>query len=465
MTAEPPRRAALASDTLFLLAGGRYAAEARLGAGAGGEVYAGRDLLLERPVAIKRLPPDAVSIASPPLREHAAGTVAGSGPSTTGAAELAARLLAEARAIARLSHPNIVTVHDVFREQGRLHLVLERVPGPTLRQWLDERGTLALDELIRLARQLAAALAHAHEHGVIHRDLKPENVLIAPGGVAKLVDFGIARVLGTERLTNPAEAVGTPAYVAPEQATGSPVDGRADLYALGCVLYEASTGRPPFEAETPLLVISKHLHAAPEPPSRRRPDLPSGWDALILCLLAKRAEERFPTAAAFSAALRQLGGERRPAASQSAVPVVALEPRPPQQRILAVDDERDLAEVLEFVLHRAGYVTTIAHDGLVAWERFLAQQPDLVVLDINMPGLDGFELLRRIRSSPGQQAATPVIMLTARNDEPSIVEALDAGANDYIAKPFSPRQLLARIRAALRHVSGSITTSSMVLPG
>jgi CheY-like chemotaxis protein len=335
--------------------------------------------------------------------------------------------------------------------------VLERVPGPTLRQRLDERGPLALDELTRLASQLAAALAHAHRNGVIHRDLKPENVLIAPGGVAKLVDFGIARVAGAARLTNPDEALGTPAYVAPEQATGSPLDGRADLYALGCVLYEAATGRPPFEAETPLLVISQHLHGAPRPPSARRADLPPAWDALVLRLLAKRPEERLPSAEALLDELHAL--DLRAAAAPAVAPHAPSAPATPEPatqpaplRILAVDDERDLADVLEFVLRRAGYEALIAHDGLVAWERFVAHQPHLVVLDINMPGLDGYEVLERIRSLPGPQAATPVIMLTARNDEPSIVAALDAGANDYIAKPFSPRQLLARIRAALRHV-------------
>ena len=415
--------------------------EARLGAGAGGEVFAGRDTLLERPVAIKRLPPDAVALSS--------GDVSGVSSASPGSGEAAARLLAEARAIARLAHPNIVTVHDVFQEDGRLHLVLERVPGQTLRQQLDSDGPLSLSALEALARRLAAALAHAHRQGVIHRDLKPENVLIAPGGVAKLVDFGIARVVGAARLTNADEAVGTPAYVAPEQASGAPVDGRADLYALGCVLYEAATGHPPFEAETPLLVISQHLYATPAAPSGRRPDLPPAWDALILRLLAKQPEDRFSSAEALLEAL----DERQPPIAPTApeAEAAAAPVGPETQRILVVEDERDLAEVVEFVLKRGGYETLVAHDGLLAWERLVPECPDLVVLDIDLPGLDGFEVLRRIRALPAPQCTTPVIMLTARSDEASTVKALDAGADDYLTKPFSPRQLLARIRTALRH--------------
>ena len=188
--------------------------------------------------------------------------------------------------MARLAHPNVVAVFDAFEEEGRLHVVMERVEGPTLRQRLDQRGPLPLDELGRLAGHLAQALEHAHGQGIVHRDLKPANVLLAPAAperpgagatwTAKLGDFGLAFAPGQARLTLPGLALGTPAYVAPEQALGQAVDGRADLYALGCLLYEAATGAPPFAGDDPLLVVSQHLHAAPAPPSSRRPDLPRG---------------------------------------------------------------------------------------------------------------------------------------------------------------------------------------------
>ena len=226
----------------------------------------------------------------------------------------------------------------MFEEAGRLHLVLERVDGPALRRHLETSGPLALDSLARLAGHLAAALAHAHAQGVVHRDVKPENVLLvplrqdrpgAPAWEAKLTDLGIAYATNRARLTLPGLALGTPAYVAPEQALGQAVDGRADLYALGCLLYEAATGAPPFEGDDPLLVVSQHLHATPPPPTARRPDLPAAWGALLLRLLAKRPEDRPPSAAALLAELATLAA---PGAAIPAAPSAAPA-RPPAHKL------------------------------------------------------------------------------------------------------------------------------------
>ncbi len=259
---------------------GRYRIEAELGHGAMGVVYRARDTELDRDVAVKVLPGEALSV------------------------ETRARLLHEARAAAQLNHRNIVGVYDVGEEAGAPFIVMELVEGSNLRG----AGTLSFAEIVTIARQLCAALGHAHAHGVVHRDLKPENVLLARGGeepVAKLADLGVAST-GHARLTEAGAIVGTAAYLAPEQALGRPVDGRSDLYALGVVLYELVAGRLPFAGEDALVVISQHLHAPVTPPRAFRADLPPALEAIILRLLAKDPAQRFAGARELAAALGEL---------------------------------------------------------------------------------------------------------------------------------------------------------------
>ncbi len=257
----------------------RYRIDAELGRGGMGVVYRVHDMLLDRDVAIKML------------------SVAGLG------SEGRARLLREAQAAARLNHPNIVSVHDAGEVDQAPFIVMELVEGESLHT----RRPQALDEALAIARQVCAALDHAHAHGIIHRDLKPENVLITPDGVAKLMDFGLARSsllslpgrgAGGEgqRLTGEGAIVGTVFYLAPEQALGQAIDGRADLYALGVMLYELTTGRLPFTADDPLAIISQHIHTPAAPPRAVRPDLPPALESIILRLLAKNPADRFGSA-------------------------------------------------------------------------------------------------------------------------------------------------------------------------
>jgi tetratricopeptide (TPR) repeat protein/regulation of enolase protein 1 (concanavalin A-like superfamily) len=193
-----------------------------------------------------------------------------------------ARLLHEARSAARLNHPNIVTVHDVGETDGSPFIVMELVGGESLY----DRRPQALDEIVSVARQICAALEHAHAHDIVHRDLKPENVLLTADGTAKLVDFGLARSMAS-RLTSEGAIAGTAFYLAPELALGQEFDGRADLYALGVMLYELTTGRLPFTADDPVAVISQHLHAPIIPPRAKNGEIPPALDALIFRLLSK----------------------------------------------------------------------------------------------------------------------------------------------------------------------------------
>jgi predicted ATPase len=256
----------------------RYTLLAELGRGGMGVVYRAHDSLLDRPVAVKVL-------SSANLNDDGR-----------------ARLLREAQSAARLNHPNIVSVYDAgFAESGAgplPYIVLELVEGRSLH----EQRPAALADTLAIARQICAALEHAHGHGIVHRDLKPENVMLTSAGVAKLMDFGLARSVAT-RLTAEGMLVGTVFYLAPELALGEPFDLRADLYALGVLLYELTAGRLPFIGDDPIAVVSQHLHAPVVPPSTYNPALPPALDDLIARLLAKQRAGRPASASEVLAAL------------------------------------------------------------------------------------------------------------------------------------------------------------------
>ena len=256
----------------------RYRLDSELGRGGMGTVYRATDLELQREVAVKIL-----SAAS-----H-----------TTDGRE---RLIREARAAAALNHPHIVTIHDVGEAAGLPFLVMELVAGPRLSQ---ARPT-ELSRVVEIAVQICAALEHAHAASIVHRDLKPDNVLLSGTSHAsnvKLADLGLALPADAARISRAGVIVGTAAYMAPEQALGQPVDGRSDLYALGVLLYELTTGRVPFTGDDPLTVVSQHVHAPVVPPRVLRPDLPRALEAIIVRLLAKDPAQRFSTAAETRAAL------------------------------------------------------------------------------------------------------------------------------------------------------------------
>jgi serine/threonine protein kinase/DNA-binding CsgD family transcriptional regulator len=259
----------------------RYRLVEQLGRGSMGLVYQARDELLERDVAIKFIAP-----------EHLSGP------------EASARFMREARTIARLSHPNIMTLHDAGQAEGWHYLILELLPGHNLHTLMNERGgTLPLRETLPLMRGALKALAHAHAHGIIHRDLKPENIMVAPEGGVKIADFGLAVAHDDVRLTQEGLIVGTILYLAPEVVMGQPADARSDLYAVGAVFYELLTGQPPFTGNDSVSVIAHILHDPLTAPSQFVPGLPAPVEQLILQLLNKDPSARPASAEATLAAL------------------------------------------------------------------------------------------------------------------------------------------------------------------
>ncbi len=211
-------------------------------------------------------------------------------------AEFRERFLREAEIGITLHHPNIVRILERGNVQGVPYFTMEFVPGQTLQAWLRGRGALAVREACRIVTQVAEALDYAHLKGIVHRDLKPSNVMVLPDGSARVMDYGIARAQRYEGITATGAFLGTPDYVAPETAEGNVTDARSDLYSLGVLFYELLTGRKPFVGETPFATLRMHVSEAPAPPSAVLPGIPAELEAIVLRLLAKNPDDRYPGA-------------------------------------------------------------------------------------------------------------------------------------------------------------------------
>ncbi|MBX3058422.1 MAG: protein kinase [Anaerolineae bacterium] len=260
---------------------GRYRLVRQIGKGGMSLVYRAEDELLGREVAIKFLSPSRIADSQ--------------------------RFLREARVVAQLSHPHIVTLYDAGQEAGWYYLILEHIAGQNLYEYLAEQPqALSTAAALALIRPLFAALAYAHERGVIHRDVKPENMMIMPDGRVKVTDFGLALADTEIRLTADNALSGTPLYLAPECLQGQPASPRSDLYAAGVVLYELLAGQPPYQAATISSMFIEILHTTPNPPSQHNPAIPAAVDAIILRLLAKEPDQRYPSAQAVLDALSGL---------------------------------------------------------------------------------------------------------------------------------------------------------------
>jgi len=244
-------------------------------------------------------------------------------------AATAERFSREARTLASLRHPGVVTVYDYGVDAGRPYLVMELLPGPSLAEMLRESGPLPISDVRRYGAQAATALQAVHDAGVVHRDIKPANLVLDTTGAVRLVDFGIA--LGSTfeyTLTEHGAIIGSAAYLAPEQATGGRASARSDIYGFGCLLMTLLTGRPPFADDVPVDTLGRHLSEAPERPSGRRPEVPADLDALVLDLLAKNPDERPVNVA--EVARRLAGGKTgRPAPGPVPMPVRTFGGIPP----------------------------------------------------------------------------------------------------------------------------------------
>lgn len=264
----------------------RYAVESEIGRGGMAAVFLAEDLRHHRKVAIKVLHPE------------------------LGAAVGGERFLHEIETVAGLNHPHVLPLHDSGEADGLLFYVMPHVKGESLKQLLEREKQLPVDEAIRIGREVAEALDHAHRHGVIHRDIKPANILLQEGH-ALVADFGVARAVseaGGERVTATGMAVGTPTYMSPEQAAGEDGDERSDVYALGCVLYEMLAGEPPLTGPTPQAIVARRMAETPTPLPLMRDTVPNVLDAVVGRALSKAAADRYRSAREFSDALASAAG-------------------------------------------------------------------------------------------------------------------------------------------------------------
>lgn len=298
----------------------RYVLVRRLASGGMGEVWQARDGVLGRDVAVKVI---VVGSDSDP--------------------QAVERFRREAVMTAALEHPNVVTIFDSGTHQGSAFIVMELLAGPTLAQFVADRGPLPEPEAVRLAAQIAAGLAAAHGAGVVHRDIKPSNLMFSSSGMLKVLDFGIARLSQTAApaLTQANTVIGSAPYLSPEQAVGAPADERSDLYALGCVIVTMVTGGPPFSGEHPIAVLHQHIHDDAPLLRSLRPEISPDLENLVGQLLSKRAGDRPASADEVEQRLTRIMADSdrtAPAATAILVPgVVPAQTRPTAQAAARTD--------------------------------------------------------------------------------------------------------------------------------
>lgn len=252
----------------------RYKIEKIIGIGGMAVVYKAVDLLMKRVVAVKMLKDDIANDA-----------------------QSVKRFVNESKAVAMLSHPNIVNIYDVSVKDNVKYIVMEYVEGITLKNYMTRKEILSFREIMSYTEQILHALEHAHQKGIVHRDIKPQNIMLLKNGIIKVMDFGIAKLPNAETVTMTDKAIGTVYYISPEQVSGKPIDARSDLYALGVLMYEMATGKLPFTADSPVSVALMQVNDAAVPPREVNPEIPAGLEQIIVKAMEKNPDMRFQNSA------------------------------------------------------------------------------------------------------------------------------------------------------------------------
>lgn len=411
-------RAPSADLTAGTLIGNVYRLLGPLGRGAMGVIHLARDESLDRRVAIKFIHPALLD------------------------AKLRTQFAAEARAMARVSHPNVLQIHAFGEHHNAPYFVMEFVEGQTVAQWLKNAGSPPdLDVALSILDGICQGVAAIHAADTIHYDLKPSNILLDANLCPRVADLGVAAICRRGQRSRP-PIVGTPQYMAPEvvfqKELEMPLRTRADVYSLGCVAYELLTSRPPFDPAKGRILL-QHVTAPAPPPSSRRRGLPKSLDDVILRALAKDPSDRTPTAQAFRRELRAARtGDREPV------------------RILVAEDHDDFREALGIALtgEFPDAELELFADGQSALEAFDNKRPSVAILDLRLPGLDGMQLTSLFRArDPG--ATIPIIILTASGGPEEWRRLSDMGANRFLVKPVVLDDVVTLVRRSLHERVGS----------
>jgi serine/threonine-protein kinase len=404
-----------------------YRIEEVAGRGGMGVVYRAKHLHLGRTVALKLLNPELA--ASEEFRE---------------------RFVREARAAAELEHPNIVPVYDAGEVEGRLYLAMKFIEGTDLAQLLEQEGRLGPDRAMPMLEQLASALDAAHANGLIHRDVKPANALLE-GERLYLTDFGLTRrVDSTRPLTATGRAVGTAAYLAPEQIRGEPLDRRVDVYALGCVMYQTLAGEPPYLRDTDMLIMWAHVGAEPPSLSSERGDLPATVDRVIQKALAKSREDRYDTCGELVAEMKRALNPSQPIPTPPTFHTEGAPDRLP--RVLLVTADPGTSLTVEAALRRSRLTLGQAADAEAATARARNEPPDVVLLDTGLESGGALAMAEALRADESTRR-TKIVLLTnphARLDMSALAPMVD----DYLSYPFPPMQLFNTLREHIPEAFG-----------
>jgi eukaryotic-like serine/threonine-protein kinase len=414
---------------------GKYEIAGELGRGGMAVVYSAMDPVIHRPVAIKLVRKRDLDPAS--------------------ASATLERFKREARAAGSLHHPNVVSIYEYGEDDESAWLVMELVPGKSLRDHLVGGYRPEFNALPEVLVQMLEALDYSHSRGVIHRDIKSDNVLISDMGIAKISDFGIARI-ERSHLTQAGEVMGTPYYMAPEQFDGAQADERSDIYSSAVIVYEVLCGRRPFEG-TGGTFLKQVLHDVPPAPRSLEPRLPGGIDAVLLKALSKDPAHRYTSARAFLESLKQafrpatklagVGALRRaiktePAPASAAAPPATGAKRP---SVLFVDDEERVLNALS-ALFRNDYEVESATRGAQALERLKARRFHVLVSDQRMPEMTGVDLLRQAKAVA---PATVRLLLTGYSDLAAMVGSVnESEVFRFVSKPWHQEELKAIVAEA-----------------